>query len=389
MRSRRTGIITRRKRITMTANRRSTYPNRLVLVNENLTTKATKTVMSLWFSAGVVMVLLVAVLVQVILNEELSPIDFSSEVVTDFGVDLIGNQDEFAIKLERVFGSFLSSEMPLYTEEELAIAFEQERLLNFTAMQDKLVILLNGIVENEDGIIGISYLCLTTDRHITINGDYTFFAASTIKLSAHILAAEAVHEGLLSWDDLITITEYDMQGGADSGVLYDRGIGIYHEMTLYDLMRYSIIYSDNIGFTAVLRAVVPGAGHWGMDFTNAVYRRFMPQDYELAESRHRITPNHQMNILRELYEGLGVIAGYDIIIHYMKNIPHNFRFVTDLTRDYVAHIPGWTDPYNNDSGIFFTDFPYILVVYTRGVSNHEQFLSNIADLVFEMHHQFQ
>lgn len=73
----------------------------------------------------------------------------------------------------------------------------------------------------------------------------------------------------------------------------------------------------------------------------------------------------------------------------MKNIPHNFRFVTDLTRDYVAHIPGWTDPYNNDSGIFFTDFPYILVVYTRGVSNHEQFLSNIADLVFEMHHQFQ
>lgn len=370
MRSRKTGVMTRRNRITMTANRRQVISNNHVLF---ITKPTTKMSMLVQVGVGVAIVLVVALVAQIFALQPPTPNPVEPIVLENV------TQDEDIL-----------AETPMQRATEAnAFIDDKNRWIRLSAMQDELAVVLNDIAATEYGMVGISYFCLTTGRHIAVNGDEMFFAASTIKLAAHMLTAEAVHQGWLSWDDLILITEYEMQDAAFSGVLYDRGVGIGHQMTIYDLMRYSIVYSDNIGFTAVLRAALPWADHWSMHFTDAVYRRFMPQDYGLAEARHRITPNHQMNILRELYRGLGVVAGYEIIINYMRNAAHNFRFVTDLTRDFVAHVPGWTYPYNNDSGIFFTEFPYILVVYTKGVNHPDQFLSNIADLVFEMHHQFQ
>jgi len=233
--------------------------------------------------------------------------------------------------------------------------------------------------------IGISYFCLITERHISINGNRVFFAASTIKLSAHMMLAEDINRGRLSWDQIFTIRESDMASAHNSGVLFGQGVRPGHQFTLYDLMRYSIVHSDNIGFTTIMRAILPNSNHFGMEFTNAVYRRFFPG--QTAPGRHRISPNQQTIILRELYEGLGVVDGYDIILNYMMNTAWNDRFITPQTNGHVAHVPGWTPPYQNDSGIFFTDHPYILVVYTEGVGG-VPFLSQVANEVFRINRRF-
>lgn len=233
--------------------------------------------------------------------------------------------------------------------------------------------------------IGISYFCLTTGRHLSFNGDQRFFAASTIKLSAHMLVAEAIHRGELDWENVVTITEADMIGSADSGVLPDSGVGPGSQMRMFDLLWYSVRYSDNLAFTALMRQALPHATHFGMYFTDAVHERFLPG--ATSTGRHRISPNEQTEILRQLYMGRHEIQGYNYIIDFMRNTPWNWRFNTDLTTNHVAHIPGWTMPYQNDSGIFFTNNPYILVVYTRGVGG-EPFLTEVSEAVFNINIQY-
>ena len=74
-----------------------------------------------------------------------------------------GNQSEFEqVENERV----------------TAIDSEREELDALHAMQDELEIELNELVAQTSGIIGISYYCLTTGRHIAIQADHHFFDAS-------------------------------------------------------------------------------------------------------------------------------------------------------------------------------------------------------------------
>lgn len=299
-----------------------------------------------------------------------------------------------------------------YIGGDLDSIFEYEHHQQLAVMHDELAVLLQDLVnQNLHGgvAIGISYLCLRTGRQIDVNGDQLFQAQSTVKLAAHMMVAEAVNAGELAWDQMITITEADMLGAEHGSILYIWGDRPGHQRSLYDFMRYSITHSDNIGFTVVMRRAVPGAEHFGMDFTNAYFNRFLSG--ELPTGRHRMSANQQARILQALYHGLGVVDGFDTITYYMMNTVHHNRLVTNQTRGYVAHIPGrwhpyreyyceeecyyrgleygenrYSDPiefYFHDSGIFFTDNPYILVIYTRGMTGIP-FVSQVSDAVFTL-----
>jgi len=284
------------------------------------------------------------------------------------------------------FASLANTELESSAGTEANIYIQEVELVNpFDALHDEVTKLLQEFFNHNsgDGEIGISYLCLTTGRQISVNGDQIFRAQSTIKLAAHMMVAEAVNRGELAWNQLITITEDDMPGAYESGFLYFIGYGPGSQMSLYNLMRYSITHSDNLGFTTVMRRALPNAHHFGMYFTDAVYHRFFPG--EQASARHRLSPNQQAAILRELYDGLGVIAGYEIIVNYMMNTEHQNHFITDLTRGYVAHIPGWwMGSYYHDSGIFFADKPFILVVYTLDIAQHWR-KNQLSDAIFTLH----
>ena len=234
--------------------------------------------------------------------------------------------------------------------------------------------------------IGISYLCLTTGRHISINGNRNFNAASTIKLPTHMLVAEAVRDGRLSWSQRLTVTQADWLGG--SGVLQHR-VRVGQQLTLYEVMRHSIVYSDNLAHRMLTRTVIPGFVHdpTGLDnsrrqLTNAIFARYLPG--QSVAGRSVITPNQLTEVLRVLYQDRSAISGYGTIINYMRNSSWNNRFNTNLARRHVAHTPGWTGTYSHDSGIFFTDYPYVLVVMTTGVGG-ANFISEVGDAIFRLH----
>jgi len=193
------------------------------------------------------------------------------------------------------------------------------------------------------------------------------------------MVAEAVQNNNLSWEQSIAFEESDFVGG--SGILQDT-IQIGDEFTALALMRHSIIYSDNIAHRMLTRLFLPQAVPLTMDLTNAVFERYLPT--AIATARLAMTPNQLTEIFKVLYQNQALIPGYQTILNYMKTTAWNDRFKTALTTGHIAHAPGWTAPYSHDSGIFFTANPYILVVFTEDVFDASTFLSEIANLVFEL-----
>jgi len=246
---------------------------------------------------------------------------------------------------------------------------------------------IHELINQTAGIIGLSYYCLTTSRHITINADQTFFSASTIKLPTHMMIAELVEVGILSWEQMLTVKESDWLGG--SGIL-QYGVNIGYELTLYEVMRHSIIYSDNLAHRMLTRTLIPGFqhGYFGLDnshwhLTAEIFNRYLSG--ESPTGRMELSPNHLTEIFRILYHDHQQISGYEIILEYMMNTAWTDGFASSITNEVVAHIPGWRDPEHHDSGIFFIEEPYILIVMTSGVFDAATFISRISDLVLEYH----
>jgi len=233
--------------------------------------------------------------------------------------------------------------------------------------------------------IGVVYFCLTTGHRIAINGNRNFFSASTFKLPTHMLLAEAIQAEQLYWNQIVAVIDEDIVGG--TGVLQNR-IGIGYEMTIRDFMRYSIVYSDNIGHHVITRMIIPDfVSVFGMALTDAVFNRYFGGATPVE--RLIMSPNQLTDVFRQLYQNR---YNYDfsIILDYMHNTSWNDRFNTDSARNYVAHTPGWQDPnYSHDSGIFFTANPYILVVMTDGIPNSINFISELSDAVLHINRYFR
>ena len=266
------------------------------------------------------------------------------------------------------------------------LMFDEADLLNFYR---ELEIILQELADAQNGLVGISYFCLTSGHQIVVNGDALFNSASTIKLPTHMMVAEAVEMGHLSWFQPLTYDASYWLGG--SGILQKR---VYPgmQLTLYEAMRYSIAYSDNIAHRMLTRALLPGFVHGkgGLDndemqLTTAIFNRYLPN--QAPSGKMLLSPNQLTTIFQALYDGREQIVGYEIIFDYMMNTSWQDRFKTTLTSGYVAHTPGWNHPYSHDSGIFFTSHPYILVVMTDEVD--ASFISKIGDLVFNLHRKME
>jgi len=277
-----------------------------------------------------------------------------------------------------------------FSSGSLGVGTRPKRSLSrrLSVMQDELEVILDEMVSEMQGIVGLSYYCLTTDRHIQINGNELFFSASTIKLPTHMMIAESVQDGTLSWDQILTVEQSDWLDG--SGVLQHR-IDIGYEMTLYEVMSYSITYSDNIAHRMLTRTLIPGFQHdeYGLDnndwqLTTTIFNRYLSG--RRPTGRMELSPNQLTEIYRVLYRGQDQIEGYGIILQYMMNSLWTDRFATPLLEGIVAHTPGWRYPESHDSGIFFTETPYILVVMTSGLYFYApDFLTEVSELVFTFH----
>jgi len=289
----------------------------------------------------------------------------------------VGQENDLAVYLAKNEEVVIKGNTNTPTIESITGIEEEDLLAAIDTMQDELEIRLHEMVKQTSGIVGLSYYCLVTDRHIEVNANGRFFAASTIKLPTHMIVAELVRDGRLSWDQQLTFTSKDFRDG--SGIL-KHSIQPGHTFTVAELMIYSIAYSDNIAHWLLFHTFSDR-----QQLTRSIFNRYLPG--EPVVGRLIMTPNQLTKIFRVLYRDKDQIEGYSMILEHMMNTSWTNRFATEVADGCVAHTPGWTDPYSHDSGIFFTEHPYILVVMTSGVPAAPDFLSEVSDMVFELHHQ--
>jgi beta-lactamase class A len=102
------------------------------------------------------------------------------------------------------------------------------------------------------GIMGISVKNLDTGEEVSVNGDKRFPTASLIKLAVLVEAYHQIGEGKLSRSQTVTLRETDKVGD-ESVPLNMLHAGL--ELTVPDLLRLMIAYSDNTATNLVVKLV--------------------------------------------------------------------------------------------------------------------------------------
>jgi len=313
-------------------------------------------------------------------------------IIDDSGIDVVvtvieDEEDEvLRASVEFLRASRFTNQFVVDIEEEVSAAL----IARLGEMQDELEGILQSIVDETSGQVGISYYCLTTGRHIASNGDARFNSASTRKLPTHMIIAQYVQDGHLSWDQQLTFMPGHFVGGSGN-LQYSAGQG--DTFAVKELLEYSIVYSDNIAHNILLSTITPSEKE---RFEYAVFEQDLPG--EPIVGGWVMSANWLTEIFKVLYRDKDEIEEYGVVLEYMRNTSWTDRFATELADGYVAHTPGWSFEYSHDSGIFFTEFPYILVIMTANVPAAmtwdpdpavPNFISEVSDMVFEMHYELQ
>lgn len=102
----------------------------------------------------------------------------------------------------------------------------------------------------QEGHYGLYLIDLKANKSVTINGDETFYSASTIKLPLALYILDQAARGQVDLGEKLTYTDDDYAEG--TGMLQD-SIGVGDSFPIRDLVRLAITHSDNIATNMLLR----------------------------------------------------------------------------------------------------------------------------------------
>jgi beta-lactamase class A len=109
---------------------------------------------------------------------------------------------------------------------------------------------LSDYLDEQEGHYGLYLIDLTANKSLSINGDETFYSASTSKLPFALYVLDQAARGQVDLNERLTYSESDYEEG--TGLLQD-SIMEGDAYSIRDLVRLSITHSDNIAFQMLLR----------------------------------------------------------------------------------------------------------------------------------------
>ncbi|SJZ70221.1 beta-lactamase class A [Pilibacter termitis] len=221
--------------------------------------------------------------------------------------------------------------------------------------------------------LAIAYIDKATGQVIEVNGESQFFAASTIKIPIAMRIADLIEEKKISWATEIVETEEDYEEG--TGVIAGDGREKY---TIEELVRDSIVYSDNIAKNMLIRQITPSY----KETVKNIYQRYLPNNVTSGENS--FSALQLAKILDNLSSERDRNASYEKIYQYMKQTIYHERLETSETKGKVAHKIGSNGSYFHDIGIFEGNYPYVLVVMTDEMPNATDVISEISNIVWRL-----
>ncbi len=221
--------------------------------------------------------------------------------------------------------------------------------------------------------VGISFCDLTSDTTFSLNGDQKFLAASTAKLPIVMVLYDLINEGRLTENQLVTYENWEYQGG--TGVLQYRNLS--KPISYNTLAEYAIRHSDNIAIAMIQ--------HNLCERSELDERLKTLIGHNLLESSDNfLSAKSSMTVLKTLYTGANEgNIGYQKIVEWLKTTDFHDRLDRNLDHSLVAHKIGNLNGATNDIGLFYTNKPYILTVYTSYLVNPNATITSISDFVYE------
>lgn len=217
--------------------------------------------------------------------------------------------------------------------------------------------------------IGIAFKDLTTGVYIGSNDDEQFTAASTIKVAFALYICKCLEQGIYSLEDILTYRSADYEGG--SGIIQSDSVGTKY--TLKEVLEYMIVYSDNIATNMIIRLV--GYTKLKTEIGNMIN--------ENIDTKNNIVTSKQMEKFLELLYEKRDEKYYSMLVDFMKNTKSDEILTDNINKEHVARKIGEYGANVHDVGLFFEHEPYILSVYTNGLSNSREVISNISKEIYD------
>ena len=238
------------------------------------------------------------------------------------------------------------------------------------ASNESLEVTIRNFLGNEIGKVGIVYYDLSSGNMISINGDKTFTAASTIKVPLAMIIYDKVAAGTRKETDTIKFSEKSREGG--TGILQWKDLST--PIQIGTLVEDCIKYSDNIAANMLITS---------MDFSQFKKEEDSKLGITTNHATNEITAFGAYNALKKLNDGANSgNKGYEKIVNFMKQTIFNDRISNNISNSIVAHKIGNYGSNVHDMGIIYTKNPYILTVYTNGLRNPNTTISGISDIIY-------
>ena len=203
-----------------------------------------------------------------------------------------------------------------------------------------------------DGNFSMSYYNTVTGESFAFNDKSFMVAASTYKLPLNMYYYELEQAGELAPDAYIS------RAG----------------MSLSDCHRLSLVWSDN----DVSIGMLYNLGTF-RQYKDCMKKYFTMPEEEIDYSYYvdnRYCTNMMMDALKYLYENR---ENFDEMLEYMQEAQPEQWFRTYVTDIPVAHKYGYFEGAINDTGIFYTEEPFLLAVYTQDTA--ETVVGEVAALM--------
>ncbi|MEG4069410.1 serine hydrolase [Microcoleus sp. Pol11C2] len=219
--------------------------------------------------------------------------------------------------------------------------------------------------ENPSLTTGIFLVDLDTGSYLNFNGDTAFASASTIKVPILVAFFQAVDEGKVQLDQMLTLKSEHIVGG--SGDMQDDSPG--KKYSALEVAQKMIVVSDNTA-TNMMIELLGGAevlnqqfANWGLSST--VLRNNLPD----LEGTNTTSPKDLINIIAQVDRGnLVSVKSRDRILQIMRQTKNDSLLPKGLGEDSViAHKTGNIDTMLADAGM--VDLPngkrYLVAVMVK------------------------
>jgi beta-lactamase class A len=219
--------------------------------------------------------------------------------------------------------------------------------------------------ENPNLTAGIFLVDLDTGSYLNFNGDVTFAAASTIKVPILIAFFQAVDEGRVQLDQMLTLQQEHIVGG--SGELQDQPPGTKY--SALEVAKKMIVISDNTATNMIIEllggkeVLNQNFAAWGLRAT--VINNNLPD----LEGTNTTSPKDLINIMAQVDRGnLVSVKARDRILQIMRQTENDSLLPKGLGEGaIVAHKTGNINSLLADSGM--VDLPngkrYLVAVMVK------------------------